>query len=109
MGSYKCAEDKLESTLGLALAAFQVHPPALITANEGSELTGAAHSHWDWQLLPLKVTFFSENGDLDRLGAAACQLQDLLLLFWRVTTSLPLLVVSVCLLVFHMWKETGSL
>lgn len=67
MGSYKCAEDKLESTLGLALAAFQVHPPALITANEGSELTGAAHSHWDWQLLPLKVTFFSENGDLDRL------------------------------------------
>lgn len=38
MGSYKCAEDKLESTLVLALTAFQAHPPALIMANKGSGL-----------------------------------------------------------------------
>lgn len=37
--SYKCAEDRLESTLGLALAAFQAHPLPLIMANKGSELT----------------------------------------------------------------------
>lgn len=38
MVSYKCAEDKLESTSGLALAVFQAHPPALIMANKGAEL-----------------------------------------------------------------------
>lgn len=38
VGSYKCAEDKLECTLDLALLAFQAHPPALIMANKGSGL-----------------------------------------------------------------------
>lgn len=39
---YKCAEGKLESTLGLALAAFQAHTPALIIPNRGQNWLGAA-------------------------------------------------------------------
>lgn len=77
MVSYKCAEDKLESTLGLALAAFRAHPPALIMANKG-----AAHLHWDWKLLPWKVAFPTADSDLDRLRLCLLeqQPQDSLLL-----------------------------
>lgn len=38
MESYRCAEDKLESTLDLALLAFQEGTLALIMANKGSGL-----------------------------------------------------------------------
>lgn len=55
---YKCAEDKLESTVGLALAAFQALTPALIIANRGQNWVGAVHLHWNWKLLPLKLCFF---------------------------------------------------
>lgn len=111
---YKCAEDKLESTVGLALAAFQALTPALIIANRGQNWVGAVHLHWDWKLLPLKlwVFFFFQwklgFGQTVPTGIAACQLQDLLLL-WKITNDLIWFVLSKCLLMFLVWKETGSL
>lgn len=78
MGSYKCAEDKLESTLDLALLAFQAHPPALIVANKGVRLARCC-TLGNWELLPLKVTFFqcrcSGQAEAVPVGKAACQLQ----------------------------------
>lgn len=79
MGSYKCAEDKLECTLDLALLAFQAHPPALIMANKGSGLAGSSTLCWDLELLPLEVTFFqckcSGQAEAVPVGKAVCQLQ----------------------------------
>lgn len=56
MVSYKCAEDKLESPLGLALAVFQARPPASIMANKGSELTRCC-------TLALRLEAASSEGD----------------------------------------------